>query len=55
MNDQICGPRRCDVVRNGTVVFTDDNHLTASFSRSVAPVLSRRLDEALGQLGARLP
>jgi hypothetical protein len=30
------------------VVFTDDNHLTASFSRSVAPALGARLAAALG-------
>ena len=53
MNDQICATKRCDVVRNGVIVFTDDNHLTASFTRSVAPVLGARLDEALGQLTAR--
>jgi peptidoglycan/LPS O-acetylase OafA/YrhL len=47
MNDQICASPRCGVVRNGVVVFTDDNHLTASFSRSVAPVLGARLDKAL--------
>jgi hypothetical protein len=43
------------VVRAGVVVFTDDNHLTASFSRLVAPVLGARLDAALRGLGARLP
>ena len=34
---------RCPVVKNGTVVFTDDNHLTASFSRSVGSILGARL------------
>jgi peptidoglycan/LPS O-acetylase OafA/YrhL len=48
MNDQICATSECGVVRNGVVVFTDDNHLTASFSRSVAPVLGARLGAALG-------
>ena len=48
MNDQICPTRECGVVRNGVVVFTDDNHLTASFSRSMAPVLGARLAAALG-------
>ena len=43
MNDQICATRVCSPVRNGIVVFTDDNHLTASFTRSLALVLSRRL------------
>jgi peptidoglycan/LPS O-acetylase OafA/YrhL len=47
MNDQICPNRRCGVVRNGVIVFTDDNHLTASFSRSVAPVLGARLAAVL--------
>jgi hypothetical protein len=47
MNDQICATTRCGVVRNGVIVFTDDNHLTASFTRSVAPVLGARLDDAL--------
>ena len=48
MNDQICTAQRCAVVRNGAVVFTDDNHLTASFSRTLAPVLGRRLALAFG-------
>ncbi len=47
MNDQICPTKRCGVVKNGVIVFTDDNHLTASFTRSVAPVLDARLDAAL--------
>ena len=48
MNDQICAAASCGVVKNGVVVFTDDNHLTASFTRSLAPVLGRRLAAALG-------
>jgi peptidoglycan/LPS O-acetylase OafA/YrhL len=47
LNDQICAAKRCGVIRNGVVVFTDDNHLTASFSRSVAPVLGERLAAAM--------
>jgi hypothetical protein len=47
MNDQICATTRCDVVRNGVIVFTDDNHLTASFSRSVSGVLGSRIADAL--------
>jgi hypothetical protein len=48
MNDQICSMTRCVVVRNGAVVFTDDNHLTATFSRSLAPVLGERIADAMG-------
>jgi hypothetical protein len=43
MNDQICTSARCGVLRNGAVVFTDDNHLTATFTRSAAPILGERL------------
>ncbi len=50
MNDQICASERCQVTRNGIIVFTDDNHLTASFSRSVAPVLGARLEAAVSRL-----
>jgi hypothetical protein len=47
MNDQLCTTPRCTVVRKGVIVFTDDNHLTASFSRSLAPVLGRRIAAAM--------
>jgi peptidoglycan/LPS O-acetylase OafA/YrhL len=47
MNDQICSTSRCAVMRGGVVIFTDDNHLTASFSRSVASVFGSRLAAAL--------
>jgi hypothetical protein len=49
MNDQICPTTRCNVMRNGIVMFTDDNHLTATFSRSLAPVLGPRLAAALAR------
>ena len=47
MNDQICATPVCSPVRNGIVVFTDDNHLTASFTRSVGPVLGARVEMRL--------
>jgi SGNH domain-containing protein len=50
MNDRICSSARCPTMRDGIVVFTDDNHLTASFSRSVAPVLGERLEAAVTHL-----
>jgi hypothetical protein len=55
MNDAICDMPRCSVERDGIVVFTDDNHLTATFSRSVAPLFAARLDSALAGIGVRLP
>jgi peptidoglycan/LPS O-acetylase OafA/YrhL len=47
MNDQVCATERCPVVQGGVVVFTDDNHLTAAFSRLVAPVLGERIAQAM--------
>lgn len=49
MNDQVCGTgaARCETERGGVVLYTDDNHLTRSFSRSLGPVLGERLDAAL--------
>jgi peptidoglycan/LPS O-acetylase OafA/YrhL len=47
MNDRICDAPRCEVVRNGAIVFTDDNHLTASFSRTLAPALGQRVAAAM--------
>jgi hypothetical protein len=55
LNDRICATPRCHVQRDGLVVFTDDNHLTASFTRSLAPVLGARLASAFAELGARVP
>lgn len=49
MNDQICATRVCSPVRNGIVVFTDDNHLTASFTRSVGSDLGRRVQLVMRQ------
>jgi len=49
LNDQVCGagPVRCATERGGMILFTDDNHLTSSFSRFLGPVLGARLDAAL--------
>ncbi|MEO7521728.1 MAG: SGNH hydrolase domain-containing protein, partial [Gemmatimonas sp.] len=48
MNDQVCATAICPTIRDGTIIFTDDNHLTASFSHMVAPALGARLESALG-------
>ena len=55
LTDQVCAGVRCSVVRGGEVVFTDSNHLTASFTRATARVLGARLDAALTTIGIRLP
>lgn len=47
MNDQVCATTPCETVRNGVVMFTDDNHVTASFARSVGLVLGERVTAAI--------
>jgi peptidoglycan/LPS O-acetylase OafA/YrhL len=53
--DEVCAASACGVMRDGRVVFTDGNHLTASFTRSAANGLGTRLDAALSSMGMRLP
>ena len=50
----VCAARRCGVMRDGLVTFTDDNHLTASFTRREADALGQRLDAVLVPMGLRL-
>ena len=51
----VCAGQRCGVMRDRMVVFTDDNHLTATFTRATAPMLGRHVDAALASFGARVP
>jgi peptidoglycan/LPS O-acetylase OafA/YrhL len=55
MADRVCAASPCPVVQGGQVVFTDDNHLAAGFTRASAGVLGARLDAALATMGRRLP
>ncbi len=47
LGDQVCGVGGCETERGGMVLFSDDNHLTRSFSQSLAGVLGERLEAAL--------
>lgn len=40
----ICDADPCPAVVNGRIVLRDSHHLTATFARSLAPVLNRALD-----------
>jgi hypothetical protein len=47
MNDRLCATgRSCPVVVRGAIVYKDDDHITATFSRAEAGVLGERLVEA---------
>lgn len=47
MNDEACATSRCGTARDGVVMFTDDNHVTASGTRSLVPVHGARLEHAV--------
>jgi hypothetical protein len=44
LSSYICGPSVCDPEENGVVKFSDGHHLTASFTRTLAPALARLLN-----------
>ena len=48
MSDAICGPEKCGVVVGNLVVLRDRHHLTATYSRALAPYLENRI-AALGE------
>lgn len=49
MNDLICPGDTCPAVVDGTLVWRDSHHITASFARQVGPELVRRVVAAVGQ------
>ena len=55
MTDRLCARSPCAVALRGAVVYRDDDHLTATFSRAEAPVLGDRISAAVSRLerGAR--
>jgi hypothetical protein len=46
----ICPSTPCPVVRNGMILFRDNHHMTATFVRSLAPVLDSELVPLLARL-----
>lgn len=52
MTDRVCAIPRCSVIQRGRIVFRDDDHLTATFSRAEAPVLGARIVAGLKSIGA---
>ena len=47
MSDQLCVDDRCPAVIGGVLVYVDNHHMTATYSRSVAPALGRAIDHAM--------
>lgn len=46
LSDQMCGSDRCYLESRGHIILRDEDHLTASYSRSVAAVLYQRLRDS---------
>jgi len=46
LTDQMCGPDRCNLEVGGQVIYRDEDHLTAGFSRTMGAVLFQRLRDS---------
>lgn len=47
LNDYFCDERRCFAAIGGVTVYRDEHHMTATFSRTLAPYLAERLSPIL--------
>ena len=48
LTDYVCPTARCAAVVGGVLVYRDGNHLTATYARTLGPVISKQLATALG-------
>ena len=51
VTDLFCSPTECFVVIGGVLVYTDDLHFSATFSRTLAPYLGPAVLAALAPIG----
>jgi hypothetical protein len=49
LNDQVSSYDPCPVVVNELMMWRDENHLTATYSRELAPSVAAMISDALGQ------
>ncbi len=49
LNEQVCSYDPCPIVVNELMMWRDENHLTATYSRELAPSVAAMISEALGQ------
>jgi hypothetical protein len=47
LNDRICTPVVCPSVIGNVLIYRDDHHLTATYSRTLAPFIQDRLRRSL--------
>lgn len=48
LTDAVCGPVMCRVVEGNVLVYHDEHHLSATYSRTIAPELERQIGAATG-------
>jgi hypothetical protein len=53
MTDQFCTDEVCRPMRNNAVVYRDELHMSEPYSKTIEPVLSRRLDAAFAAVASR--
>jgi peptidoglycan/LPS O-acetylase OafA/YrhL len=46
---QICHGAYCDIIRNGMILYRDNDHLTGTFARSLTPVLAAGIQTAYSE------
>ncbi|MFC7787719.1 acyltransferase family protein [Microbacterium sp. MAHUQ-60] len=46
LSDAFCTPARCDAVVGNVFVYRDDDHMTATYARTLAPALRKELQAA---------
>jgi len=51
LTDRICTASRCPAVVGGVLAYFDGSHLTATYSRTLAPYLAGPVREALSRRG----
>lgn len=49
LNEFVCPGQACQPVIGGVMVYRDSTHLTATYSRSLAPALGKKLDAVIEQ------
>ncbi|WP_245550824.1 acyltransferase family protein [Nocardia paucivorans] len=48
LTDAVCGPVVCRVVEGNVLVYHDEHHLSATYSRTIAPELERQIGAVTG-------
>jgi hypothetical protein len=55
MTEYFCDGSRCPGVIGNVIVYSDDSHITATYSRTLAPMLARKLTRAWPPGWVRMP